>query len=119
MRQRGRKSASLLAFPAIEAARPQLDPPQGLTKSERRLFDEIADNAQHLIPTDAPLLASYVQATIASRRSARDPSKADLWEKATRLQAMLATKLRLTAQSRVDPKKLGRQEPPGVRPPWE
>jgi hypothetical protein len=105
MRQRGRKSA--------------LDPPQGLTKPERTLFDEIADSAQHLRQSDVPLLASYVQATITSRRSARDPSKADLWEKATRLQAMLATKLRLTAQSRVDPKKLGRQEPRGVKPPWE
>ena len=41
---------------------------------------------------------------------ARDPSKVDLWEKAVCVQAMLATKLRLTAQSRVDPKKLERHE---------
>jgi hypothetical protein len=118
MRERGRKSASVLAFPAIEAPRPRLNPPQGLTKAERSLFAEIADSAQHLMPTDAPLLASYVQATIASRRSARDPSKADHWERATRLQATLATKLRLTPQARCDPKKLGRQEPSGPAP-WE
>jgi hypothetical protein len=68
-----------------------------------------------LRPTDAPLLASYVQATLASRRSARDAALVDVWEKATRLQAMLATKLRLTAQSRVDPKKLGRKEPYDLR----
>jgi hypothetical protein len=119
MRQRGRKPASIVTFPVIEAPRPPLNPPPGLTKAEQSLFTEIFDNAQHLMPTDAPLLASYVQAAIASRRSARDPSKADLWEKATRLQAMLATKLRLTAQSRCDPKKLGRQDPPPGQAPWE
>jgi hypothetical protein len=117
MRQRGRKSANLLAFPVIEAQRPPLDPPQGLTKSERRLFVEIAASAEHLRPSDAPLLASYVQATLASRRSARDPSKADLWEKSVRLQAMLGTKLRLTPQSRTDAKTVGRHQYQGP-PPW-
>jgi len=34
-----------------------------------------------LRPSDVPLLASYVQATIAARRYARDPSTVDLWEK--------------------------------------
>jgi len=82
-------------------------------RSRSLLFSELAVNAGHLRPSDVPLLASYVQATIAARRYARDPSTVDLWEKAVRLQAMLATKLRLTAQSRVDPKKLGRKEPLG------
>jgi hypothetical protein len=59
-----------------------------------------------------------VQATIASRRYARHPGKVDCWEKAVRVQTMLATKLRLTAQSRIDPKKLGRQEPLGPTP-WD
>jgi hypothetical protein len=119
MRQRGRKSSDVLTFPAIVAPRPPIEPPRSLTKSEQALFVEIAADAEHLRTTDAPLLASYVQATLASHRSARDPARVDVWDKATRLQAMLATKLRLTAQSRVDPKKLGRQEPPGLRPPWE
>jgi hypothetical protein len=118
MRQRGRKSASLLAFPAIEVSRSPPEPPRSLTKSERALFIELAANAQHLMPTDAPLLASYVQATLMSRRSARDPARVEVWERATRIAAMLATKLRLTAQSRVDPKTLGRMQPPGP-PPWE
>ena len=119
MRQRGRKPASLLAFPAAEAARPKLDPPPGLTKAERTLFTEIADYAQHLRPSDAPLLASYVQATIISRRSARDPARIGVWEKATRVQASLATKLRLTAQARIDPKTLGRMQLRVGPAPWE
>jgi hypothetical protein len=104
-----------LVFPVIEH-RPRITPPSSLTKAERSLFTELAASAEHLRPTDAPLLASYVQATIASRRSARDPSKVDVWEKATRLQMSLATKLRLTAQSRTDTRTVGRQEPPGPHP---
>jgi hypothetical protein len=119
MRQRGRKSASLLAFPAIEVPRSLPEPPRSLTKSERALFIELAANAEHLRPTDAPLLASYVQATLMSRRSARDPARVEVWERATRIAAMLATKLRLTAQSRVDPKTLGRMQPPPGPEPWE
>ena len=88
MRQRGRKSSAELVFPVIEH-RPRVTPPSSLTKAERSLFIELAANAEHLRPTDTPLLASYVQATIASRRSARDPSKVDVWEKATRLQMSL------------------------------
>ena len=120
MKQRGRKPASVVTFPVIEAPRPPIEPPRSLVKSERALFIELAANAQHLTQTDAPLLASYVQATLASHKSARDPRKANIWERATRLQAMLATKLRLTAQSRIDPQTLGRMKllPEGP-PPWE
>jgi hypothetical protein len=114
MRQRGRKTAAnLVTFPVIEH-RPRLTPPSSLTKAERSLFTELAASAEHLRPTDAPLLASYVQATIASRRSTRDPSKVDIWDKATRLRAMLATKLRLTAQSRTDTRTVGRQQAPDL-----
>jgi hypothetical protein len=42
------------------------------------------------------------------------------FDRAARLQALLATKLRLTVQSRTDPKNIGRQRllPPGPLP-WE
>jgi hypothetical protein len=120
MKQRGRKPASVVTFPVIEAPRPAIEPPRSLRKSERVLFSELVASAGHLRPSDAPLLASYVQATLTSHRSAGDPSKLDTWDKATRLQMSLATKLRLTAQSRVDPQTLGRMkllpEGPG---PWE
>src|SRR4051794_2412638 len=108
MRQRGRKAAHLLAVPVIEAPSPSPDPPPGLTEPEQTLFTEIAAAAPHLRPSDAELLASYVQATLMSRRAARDPDGIDVWEKATRLQVSLATRLRLTPQSRTDPKTLAR-----------
>jgi hypothetical protein len=43
-----------------------------------------------------------------------------LWEKATRMQATLATRLRLSPQARTDPKTIGRQMPQRIDPPpWE
>ena len=71
------------------------------------------------MPGDLPLLTSFVQATLISRRAARDPREAVLWERAVRTQAMLATRLRLTPQSRIDPKTLGRQQTPQPKQPWE
>jgi hypothetical protein len=67
------------------------------------------------VPGDIPLLASYVQATILARgavkEAAQDPRSLAVWEKATRMQATLATRLRLSPQSRVDPKVVGRNRP--------
>jgi hypothetical protein len=40
------------------------------------------------------------------------------WERATRIQAVIATKLRLAPQSRIDRKAVTRHLPPPVRP-WE
>jgi hypothetical protein len=54
-----------------------------------------------------------------SRRLARDSSRVDEWERATRTMAMLATKLRLTPQIRIDGKTLGRQQISHETPPWE
>jgi hypothetical protein len=119
MRQRGRKSLAVVTFPAIVAPRPPIEPPQCLTESERVLFVELAEGAEHLRPTDAPLLASYVQATIEAHQSAHDPARAAAWERATRLQAMLAVKLRLTPQSRTDSRAVGRQELLSGPGPWE
>jgi hypothetical protein len=117
MRQRGRKSAAnLVTFPVIER-RSRLEPPRSLTKREREVFAELAAQAAHLKPADAPLLASLAQAIILSRRLARDSTKVSEWEKAVRAQAMLSTKLRMTPQSRTDSRAAGRQQPtPGVDP---
>jgi hypothetical protein len=112
MRQRGRKSAELLSFPAIDGPRPRIMPPASLTKAERSLFTEIAADAQHLVQADAPLLASYVQAVLLSRRAGRDLRCIDEWEQIVRVMATLATKLRLTPQSRIDAKSLTRGQRP-------
>jgi hypothetical protein len=66
-----------------------------------------------------PLLVSFVQATLLARRTVRDPDVTN-WEKAARVQMALATKLRLSPQSRLDPKTVARRQPERTGPaPWE
>lgn len=125
MRQRGRKSAANLATVlVVDGSRPRLNPPPNLSNAERTLFVELigACSQNHFVESDMPLLVSYIQSTLLSRGAAAgladDPSKIIIWEKATRMQAMLATRLRLAPQARTDPKTIDRYQPPG-RPPWE
>jgi hypothetical protein len=57
-----------------------------------------------------------------ARALARDPDRVAEWERAVRVQASLATKLRLSPQSPLDPKTVARRMS-GVqfsgRAPWE
>jgi hypothetical protein len=124
MRQRGRKSAVALGTLRVDGEPARLDPPTHLNDGERALFVELVDacNPRHFVPSDLPLLVSYVQATLLSRHAiadaAKEPGALAIWEKATRMQATLATRLRLSPQARLDPKTVGRQELPLARPPW-
>ena len=122
MRQRGRKSAAELAtLPGVDGKPPRLKPPPHLNDDERSLFDELvgACDPRHFVESDLPLLASYVQATLIARDAAHAPSKIVLWEKAVRMQATLATRLRLSPQSRIDPKTVGRRQEFQGPLPWE
>jgi hypothetical protein len=125
MRQRGRKSSANLAVIPVNGDPPRLEAPSSLTNDERSLFTEIvaACAPTHFVASDVPILISFVQATLLSRqavtKAAKDAGALALWEKATRLQATLATRLRLAPSSRVDPKTQARNQPlPFVRP-WE
>ena len=60
------------------------------------------------VASDVPLLVSFVQATLLSRKTAGDPKQFDTWREAVKVQAVLATKLRLAPQSRLDRKVAGR-----------
>ena len=108
MRQRGRQSAEVLALVPVNGERPRLAAPATLTKEERALFAERAAAAGHLMPTDAPMLASYAQAILLARQLARDGTRAREWAAVVRVQTMLARALRLTAKSRIDPITAGR-----------
>lgn len=126
MKQRGRKSAENLVAIDVTGTPPRLTAPSGLTKSERALFNEIVAGcaADHFRESDKFLLVSLVQAIALSRRAvrgaARAPGQLAAWERSTRLVTTLATKLRLTVQSRVDPKTIGRMQPIHTGPrPWE
>jgi hypothetical protein len=126
MRKRGRKSGDELVAINVNGDPPRLDPPSSLTDPERALFAEIVEacSPKHFVPSDLPLLVSYVQATLLSRQAATNAATGAamlaLWEKATRMQATLATRLRLSPQARTDPKTIGRHMPQGTGPPpWE
>jgi hypothetical protein len=122
MLQRGRKSVANLAASSVNGKPRRLAAPSSLMTEEKALFSELigACDSTHFRASDLPLLVSYIQATLIAQAAAHDPDRIMLWEKAVRMQATLATSLRLAPQSRVDPKSLGRQDHhPRLRYPWE
>jgi len=121
MRQRGRRSAATLVAIDLTGKPSRLTPPSSLNDDEQALFSELvgACDASHFRESDLPLLISYVQSTLISRAAAHDPDRIVLWEKATRMQATLATRLRLSPQSRIDPKTIGRQQSHPGPFPWD
>ena len=94
-----RRSAASFEVVAVDGKPDRLSPPPHLNKAERTLFSEIvgAVDPRHFIEGDLPLLCSYVTATLIARKASRDESKINVWEKATRMQATLATRLRLSS----------------------
>ncbi len=122
--QRGRKSSTnVVALLRPNGDPPRLTAPSSLTRAERDLFREIvtSTDARHFIKADTPLLVSFVQATLMARRAVRGP--VDTWEKACRVQMALATKLRLSPQTRIHPKiamlRRDADGPPAVNAPWD
>ena len=108
MRQRGKPSADLLRFPAVEP-RSQPIAPRSLGKRERDLFAELVASATHLTASDAPMLASYVQTILLARQLGHDAARIAEFEKLIRAQTLLARALRLTAKARINPISVGRR----------
>ena len=122
MRQRGRRSAADLVTLRVDGTPPRLTAPSSLSEDERKLFAELVNacDPRHFVEGDLPLLVSFVQATLMARNSANAPSKITIWERAVRVQAMLATRLRLAPQALTDPKTLARQQAQAHQcAPWE
>ena len=117
--QRGRKSLNKFAI-NVEGKPAPLQPPKYLNAAERKFFCELiaAVDTRHFVESDLPLIVSYTQATLMARSAARDPEQIAIWEKSARMQAMLATRLRLAPQARADAKTIARrqQEYHGPRP---
>lgn len=120
MKQRGRKSAAELASPtAPDRKPPRLDPPSFLTNAAKALFSAIVASVdrKHFVKSDVPLLATFVQTTLVARQGTDNFAQ---FERAARLQASLAVRLRLTPSARISPKTVGRHTPPSdTRWPWE
>lgn len=132
MRQRGRKSTADLVGVNVDSSPPRLNPPASLSEAEQSLFIElVAANApEHFRPSDLPLLARYCEATVLAEQAARElrhgavvGGKVSPWltvqEKAIRAAVALSMRLRLSPQSRIDAKSLGRQVPYMGPKPWE
>ena len=124
MGQRGRRSASELGVVSVDGKPSRLTPPDHLGADERRRFVELVANcdAGHFRPTDAALLCRYVESDALGERAARElrdggpvlHGKASPWiviqEKAIRAQVSLSMRLRLSPQSRLDPKTVARSK---------
>jgi len=124
MLQRGRRSANVVAPGAIDTP-PRLTAPSTLTEAEKTLFNELVGSChpEHFVESDLPLLVAFVQSTLLVRLTVptlgkTNPETVAIWEKAVRVMAMLATRLRLAPQSRLDSKTVGvRQRNARVPPP--
>jgi hypothetical protein len=133
MRQRGRKSADNLATPIVDGSPPRLDAPPTLTDPERTLFVQIVEACApiHFVPSDLPLLIRYVEALALADKAAGHlhtegaviNGKPSPWlvvlEKCQRAVVALSMRLRLSPQSRADPKTLTRNQPLPFPKPWE
>jgi hypothetical protein len=121
--QRGRKSANGVAHGLIvDGSRPRLQAPTYMNAGERKLFKELLASVatKAFVDSDLPLLTSFVQATLLARKTARNPKLVGTWEKAVRAQAMLATRLRISPQSRYDARAAARATQVHSGPkPWE
>ena len=132
MRQRGRKSGANMGVLQVDGKPKQLDPPTSLSTAERAIFCDVVAGCDrdHFRPSDLPLLVRYVEAAALGDQAAEQlrlgaviNGKPSPWitvqEKAVRAMVALSMRLRLSPQSRIDAKTLGRQEVRQGPAPWE
>src|SRR4029450_3460725 len=131
MRQRGRKSAEASAVVSVNGKRPRLEPPASLSEAERSVVVGLvtACDPDHFRASDLPFLVRYTesivladQAALELRRGAVVKGKSSPWlavqREAIKGMGALAMRLRLSPQSRMDPKTLGRKQPRQGPAPW-
>ena len=132
MKQRGRISAAALSAITIEVQATCPPPPATLSEPERELFIAIMSGSatDHFRQTDLPLLSRYCEAAILAEQAALELRKGAVvngkpspWivvqEKSVRAMVSLSMRLRLSPQSRVDPKTLTRQPQYSGPKPWD
>jgi phage terminase small subunit len=109
MRKVGRPSRNAHVQPIDGGAQRPLQPPAELSEEELESFASIVSTvkAGHFRPSDARLVALYVQSLTLARRTGErlaaelaTPALLKAYDAATRRTCSLATKLRLTPQSR-------------------
>jgi phage terminase small subunit len=134
VKQRGRKSAASLEVINVDGSPDRLQPPDHLSADERQRFTEIVSNcdARHFRPSDTTLLCRFVEADALAEKAAAElrkhgavskDGKPNGWlvvqEKSVRALVSLSMRLRLSPQSRIDAKAMGRHEARLHLAPWE
>jgi hypothetical protein len=132
MRQRGKKSRAGLAIVNVNGKPPRLEPPSSLPEAERAVFVDLvaASDPEHFRSSDVPLLVRYVESIVLADRAAVElrkgavvKGKTSPWlaiqREAIKAMVALSIRLRLSPQSRIDPKTLGRQQLRRGPAPWE
>ncbi len=130
-----RKSAASAVAPIIDVKQRRIDAPADLGDVERKLFSELVASCDpsHFRHSDRPLLARYCEAVILAEWAALElrqggpvlGGRASPWltvqEKAVRAMTALSMRLRLSPQSRLDPKSAAREKSmsPHTKRPWE
>ncbi len=141
MRKRGRKSSAELAVVAVsqEARRPS--PPAELTEAQAKIWQDIVDTQPGgwFRPAEDALLIAYCRHVDAANRVSAIATAFDyttgklgdldrllrMHERETRAISSLATRMRLTQQSRMHPRTAGRAQENAIgaklweRRPWE
>jgi len=132
MKQRGRISAAAMSLIGVGGEQARPSPPACLSGPERELFAALVTgcDADHFRQTDLPLLSRYCEAAILAEQAALElrncavvDGKPSPWivvqEKCVRAMVSLSLRLRLSPQSRLDPKTLARQLPHSGPQPWD
>jgi hypothetical protein len=124
MGSRGRRSAAADAgIPRVDGRPERLRPPASLSEKEAARFDALiaACDAEHFRPSDMPLLTRFCEADVLGdlaalrlrQEGAVVDGKANAWlivlEKSQRAIVALSLRLRLSPQSRLAPKTVGRR----------
>jgi hypothetical protein len=132
MRQRGKKSRAGLAIVKVNGKPARLEPPSSLPEAERAVFVDLvaASDPEHFRSSDLPLLVRYVESIVLADRASSElrkgavvKGKTSPWlaiqREAIKAMVALSIRLRLSPQSRIDPKTLGRQQLRRGPAPWE
>ena len=130
--KRGRTSAAELSVIGVDGQSARPSPPATLSVQERELFSSIVGgcDVEHFRQTDLPLLSRYCEAAVLAEQAALElrngavvNGKSSPWiviqEKCVRAMVSLSMRLRLSPQSRIDPKTLARQLPHSGPQPWD
>jgi phage terminase small subunit len=113
-----------LVRPNVQGSPTRVQPPANLNDKERRLFLELVNGTSpgHFRPTDIPLLTPYCQTSVLAEHAFAMMSKTggpvledgssnpwhDVQMRALRSLTILATRLRLSPQSRITQKTAGK-----------